>query len=356
MEQDLRYAIKLLNDIERMSESMGINSNREKIQKMTEYSLERDNFIQPSTNISFSDAQQFINIEDRIAFTIDVESTHIMDDAVSYKYNADTNVTEIGFHSPFIDVDEIPKFNEFIEIAMKEPFFDTDYDYEMDISGAKTNKTLIKGKQHQCVSLLIYIDKDGRIIKKWYGLTLVYIYGNLYYPRISKKEKQLTIKQFVKTCSNSNNWVIEGTSKTIMKKQVTNFCNSILQLMQSNNLMFKYHRKETVESELIGDIIKHTGYILAESVGKDLYNIYGEYSFVNLYYNKKCVYSKIRSPLRKFGDVLGSYQLMAVMLKKNELEMMKYVTNREDITKEQFKNIILFINRDKYPFSDKPNE
>ena len=36
--------------------------------------------------------------------------------------------------------------------------------------------------------------------------------------------------------------------------------------------------------------------------------------------------------------------------------MMKFVTNRDDITEKQFKNIVLFINRDKYPFSDKPNE
>ena len=141
-----------------------------------------------------------------------------------------------------------------------------------------------------------------------------------------------------------------------MKKNVKLFFDTFKKMLKTNEFLFKKNQvKEKLESDIVGELIKYIGYTLSEFVGQDLFNLYGKYAFVNVYYHRQNVYSKIRSPLRKFGDVLSAYQLMAIMFKKNHIEMMKFVTNRDDMTPEQFEKILLFINRDKYPYSDSTN-
>ena len=162
---------------------------------------------------------------------------------------------------------------------------------------------------------------------------------------MSKDSKPYHLKEFIEDSEDTKKWCIQDIHLEPFQKQVITFFESIDKLMKNNKFMFHYEQENINKGKTqIGDYNKYLGYLLAESVGQDLYHIYGKYAMVNIYYEKQTVFSKIRSPLRKFGDVLGAYQLMAFMLNKDEIEMMKFVTNRDDMTPEKFEKIILYIN------------
>ncbi|BFU19541.1 RNB family domain containing protein [Entamoeba histolytica HM-1:IMSS-B] len=327
------YCSLLLSFYEQLRKEKRIDEIFEELRNDPITRLDQTSFIKPFKETYFGSANEIVNLTNREVFTIDIEQTNIIDDGVHIDIDKKSGITELGFHSPYLTKEDIPKFEEIITNLLKNVINNTKYSYDMSKSKKLNNKSLEMGKKEKCFSVLLYIDSNGNIIKRWYGITLISVRGNLFYPR------SLKLSDYDSLCNlpfNLNLFKhIESFTSEIMTSKLESL-KKCIELINKNIL-------NPPPIDKIHNFVKCIGYILSNTVGVDLFQIYNDLAIVNIDVSRSICYSTIRSPLRKFRDVLVQSQFIAIMNDYNEQQMIEFVTGKKEISKNEFQKLILHI-------------
>ncbi|ELP88570.1 hypothetical protein EIN_335520 [Entamoeba invadens IP1] len=316
-ERDLLEYYKTQRRLHRIDESM------EKIRNLFDYT---NPFMAHTekTEVSFSDGNSIVDLTNRFVFTLDPPSTRLYDDAISYREIPEKRMIEIGFHCPYFDQKELPFFSGFVEKSSqcvslngyREMMAKNNFDHQKSLS--------VKNGVIKCLSVLCYFNSSFDLVARWYGLSHIKITCNLHY--------------------------VDATYLNYEKLTYTTTTGDVLSVPQNVILgvqrcidTFKNYMKKKYPSykqfKGFNGFIAVVGDVLGLLISRDLFAVYKDLAFALVLTSSKKAVASNRSPLRKFGDLLANYQLVALMKGLEKNDMMKFVAGY-DISVDDFKELI----------------